>query len=309
MSTPDRPRGMLVLGHPRSGTTLLRRLLGAHPAIAAPPETHVFGACARFLDADTTADGVDMGVLAGLTFAGFDEGAVLDELRTFAFSYLDRYAARHDKPRWAEKTAFDIFHLQNIEKLCDDAVYYIGVIRHPLDVAVSSKEFCDAAGTYPGPLHTYVQRYRQPAEAFIHSWVDTTRSLIQLGEDRPDRCLILRYEDLVADPRYVLASTLEFVGEDPATEGLVDTALSDDMTELGFSDHKSYQTDQVHTDSVDRWNSLPRPQVDRLAPLINELLEMCGYEPIVPGAPLSTEVLRERYLASLAVQARRRARE
>jgi len=296
---------MLVLGHPRSGTTLLRRLLGAHPAIAAPPETHLFGACARFLDADTTADGVDMGVLAGLSFTGFEESMVLEELRDFAFSYLDRYAQRHHKPRWADKTAFDIFHLQNIETICADEVYYIGIIRHPLDVAVSCKEFCDAAGTYPAPLHAYVRRYPQPIEAFIHSWVDTTTSLMQLGERRPERSLICRYEDLVVEPDAVMGSILEFVGEKPV-DGLAVNALADDMTELGFSDHKSYQTDRIHADSLARWRSLPRPQIDRLAPLVNDLLEKCGYDTIVPGAPLSAEVLRDRYLASLAVHARKR---
>lgn len=305
MSTGNNPRGMLVLGHPRSGTTLLRRMLGAHPAIAAPPETHLFGACARFLDADMTADGVDLGVLAGLSFAGFEDSQVLAELRKFAFSYLDRYAQRHDKPRWADKTAFDIFHLPNIERLCSDDVYYIGIVRHPLDVAVSCKEFCDAAGTYPRPLHAYIQRHQQPIEAFVRSWVDTTRSLFRLGEERPERCLICRYEDLVEDPDGVLGSILEFIGESPVP-GIARDALAGDLTELGFSDHKSYQTDRIHDDSVGRWTSLPRPQIDRLAPLLSDMLEMCGYEPIVAGEPLSTEILRERYLTSLAIHARKR---
>ncbi|MCA9663328.1 MAG: sulfotransferase, partial [Myxococcales bacterium] len=35
-----RSPGIIVLGAPRSGTTLLRRLLDAHPNIACPPETY-----------------------------------------------------------------------------------------------------------------------------------------------------------------------------------------------------------------------------------------------------------------------------
>ncbi|MEA2124455.1 MAG: hypothetical protein QOI80_1237, partial [Solirubrobacteraceae bacterium] len=38
MEAGDGP--IFVLGHERSGTTLLQALLGAHPRIAAPPETY-----------------------------------------------------------------------------------------------------------------------------------------------------------------------------------------------------------------------------------------------------------------------------
>jgi hypothetical protein len=298
------PRGLLVLGHPRSGTTLLRRLLNGHSAIAAPPETHLFSACARFLESDHTADGVDMGVLAGLHFAGVEDAEVISRLRDFAFGFLDRYAAAHNKTRWAEKTAFDVFYLDGIERLCGDELFYVGILRHPFDVAVSCKEFCDSAGVYPAPMHTYIQRYPQPVEAFVRSWVDTTKALIALGERRSSRCMICRYEDLVADPESTLDHILSFIGE-KSEPGLTERAL-DDVDTLGFSDHKSYQTKIIHEDSVARWQSLPRPQIDRLAPLVNPLLERCGYDPVEAGAPLSLDDKRRRYTMGLAVSAGRR---
>ena len=148
-------KGTILLGHPRSGTTLLRRLLNAHSNIASPPETHLFSACGRFLQQDHTADGVDMGALSGLEFAGFAQRDILADLRELAFNYLNKYTQRQGKTRWVEKTAFDIYHLNEIELLCEDQVTYLGILRHPLDVAVSSKEFCDAAGMYPREMHTY----------------------------------------------------------------------------------------------------------------------------------------------------------
>src|SRR5262249_42673199 len=102
--------GIIVMGAPRSGTTLLRRILDAHPDIACPGETNLLAACARFLHSETIAEGVDIGVLAGLEFAGFAEDAVLEALREFAFGFHREYAKRQGKPRWACKTAFDVFY-------------------------------------------------------------------------------------------------------------------------------------------------------------------------------------------------------
>ena len=288
-----RNKGVVVLGHPRSGTTLLRRLLGAHPHLAAPPETHLLSAAARFVEADMTAHGVDMGVLAGLSFAGFEDEEVLAALRRFTFGFLDQFAARQDKPRWVEKTAFDIFHLENIEKICADEVYYIGVIRHPLDVAISTREFCDASGTFPAPLHRYIVQHPQPMEAFTRSWVDATHALVDLGTRRPENTIICRYEDLVAAPGDTVSALLEFIGEDAGSSA---GEMGEDP-HLGFSDHKTYRSDRVNSDSVERWRSLTSYQIARLAPLVNDLLEQCGYDPLPAGTPLSTDDARRHYLA------------
>ena len=143
--------GIIILGHPRSGTTLLRRLLGRHPNIACPGETHILSACARFLHTEETADGVDLGVLAGLYYAGFSDEDVLTKLREFAFSFPQDYAKRESKTRWAEKTAFDSFYIDEIEKFCGNHAYFIGMVRHGLDVAVSTKE---VVGRASGSLTT-----------------------------------------------------------------------------------------------------------------------------------------------------------
>ena len=37
--------GVLIVGVPRRGTTLLRRIFDSHPNICCPPETYLFGSC------------------------------------------------------------------------------------------------------------------------------------------------------------------------------------------------------------------------------------------------------------------------
>ncbi|MEX2122604.1 MAG: sulfotransferase, partial [Woeseia sp.] len=91
--------GTIIIGAPRSGTTLLRRILNGHPDVACPAETNVFSGCARLLQSETIAEGLDVGILSGLSFAGFDESAVLESLREFAFEFHRQYARNQGKRR------------------------------------------------------------------------------------------------------------------------------------------------------------------------------------------------------------------
>jgi protein-tyrosine sulfotransferase len=70
MITRERQRANLILGFPRSGTTLLARLLDAHPQVSCPPETYLFASAARFLHEQSRVEGPPIGVLAGLVFLG-----------------------------------------------------------------------------------------------------------------------------------------------------------------------------------------------------------------------------------------------
>ncbi len=285
--------GIIVLGHPRSGTTLLRRLLAAHPNIACPGETHILNACARFLSADVNSDGLDMGVLTGLTFAGFGENDVLEQLREFAFSFPRRYAARKSKPRWAEKTAIDSFYVNEIERLCADDAYFVLVLRHGGDVAISSKDLVDEAGTYFEEFHPYIRRYKTPLLAFAHSWVDVTQSLLRFADSHPENCVVCRYEDLLEAPEDVLTGLLEFVGEQ-WNDALLGDALSE-VGETGLGDWRSYQRTDITTTSVGRWESLPEHLLGELAEVLNATLEECGYETINPRRALSSSEIRRRY--------------
>lgn len=292
-------KGIILLGHPRSGTTLSRRLLNGHSNIASPPETHLFSACSRFLESERTSSGVDIGALSGLNFAGIKDDVVLEKLRQFAFSFLDDYAAREGKLRWAEKTAFDAFHIQNVEKLIREHAFYIGIVRHPLDVAISSINFCDSLGFYPKEMHKYISQYQYPIEAFTRSWLEVCEDLIELKEKYPDNCRIFRYEDLVSNPQATLTDILSFVGETYEENILIDSLSSD--TSLGFGDHKSYQTSKVHSESVGKWHKIPNYQRQLVAPLVNPMLEYFNYPTIEENEEVSIDESRQQYLKGLSI--------
>jgi len=296
-------KGIIILGHPRSGTTLTRRLLNGHSQIACPPETHLLSACVRFLESEKTAFGVDIGALAGLSFAGVEDKEVLKKLRNFAFSFLKDYASQQGKNRWAEKTAFDAFHIKGIETFCGDHASFVGIIRHPLDVAMSSVEFCNSMGYYPKEMHRYIREYSHPIEAFAHSWLDVSKDLISLNESQSNNCNIYRYEDLVSSTEKTLTDMLGFLGE--TFEGkMLEYGLGKDKS-LGFGDHKSYQSKQVHNTSIGKWNSLPAHQIQKLAPLLNPMLEQLGYDALKESKAVSVQDARRHYIKGMKIMTQR----
>jgi protein-tyrosine sulfotransferase len=299
-TTPvDPAKGIVVFGCPRSGTTLLRRLLNAHGSIACPGETNLLSACARFLSSSRGSEGIPVGVLSGLGLAGFARSEILSRLRTFAFKFHEDLSARSGKRRWAEKSAFDSFCLPAIEELCGDTVQYVCVVRHALDVVCSLKDFTDKSEGYLFQLHDYIRRFPRPHEAFAHAWADATTSIIEFTRRRPEDSCLIRYEDLATDPEGELQRMFRFLGE-PWEEGLIGRALIPGGFD-GFDDWKSHKRACIDTSSIGRWRKLlPKLSVNRLAGIVNPCLAECGYEPLVtPGAPSDDDLLRRYELGIL----------
>jgi protein-tyrosine sulfotransferase len=298
--------GIVILGMPRSGTTLLRRLLDAHPAICCPPETNLLSAAARFLREEAFAGGVSIGVLSGLSFAGIPEQVVIARLRELVFGLLQDICRQRRKKHWAEKTAFNVFHLDQIELLCRGACRFLCLVRHPLDVVCSIKELTDKMEMYVAELHAYVRQYPAPLEAFAHAWVDAHARLRRFVRDYPADCLTLRYEDLVQHPAEELQRVFDFLGEPADVPAILAQALH--RTEaIGLGDWKTYERQAIHTDSVGRWRHLSPSTVHRLVKIIAAEMELAGYPPVDAVSP-EADLARRHYELGLLVTHMRSAR-
>lgn len=298
--TQAKHEGIIVLGSPRSGTTLLRRILNAHPDIACPGETNVFSGCGRFLESETVAEGVDIGVLSGLGFAGFDEKQVLTALREFAFSFHREHARKAGKPRWASKTAFDLFYVDAIEKLCGDHAHFICVQRHGLDVACSLKELCDTNGTYLRELHDYIKRFPAPLEAFCHVWVDLNKAMHAFIKRHPDNAFFLKYEDLVADPETTTKKMAEFIQVEWSADWISRAMQS--SSNVGLGDWKTYNKDKIDAEGVGRWQKYSKHTISKMARICNPTLEASGYAPVQTEEDRSAEEARRRYELGLRIK-------
>jgi hypothetical protein len=286
--------GIVVLGMPRSGTTLVAKLLGAHPRIHCAVETNLLRSASRFLREEPFSRDLSIGVRSGLNFWGYGDEQVIDSLRQHIFSYYRDMRDRAGKRLWAEKTAFDAFHLPTIGELCDHHCRYVAVVRHGLDVVCSLKELADEMEMYMDELHGYVQRYASPYEAFAHAWSDVNCGLLRFVQERGPQAHWIRYEELVADPGQELQRLLEFLGEPADVDELCRLALCGKQN-IGFGDWKAHQASQIYSSSVDRWRQLSESTVNRLARIVEPTLQELGYAPVELRQELDPSEARRRH--------------
>ena len=276
-----------IVGVGRSGTTLLRLMLDAHPDLAIPGETHFlhqlakFGceSRAQFMEIVTGSETWD-----NLAIDASDLNTALDALSSFSLpdairAFYRLYAAHHGKTRWGDKTGFYLRSMQGIEHLLPEA-HFIHVIRDGRDTALSRQ------GLWFGPGDDYV--------ALAKFWVDGIEAaraqaphLAHYGE--------VRFETLVADPK----GTLERIcadldlAFDPAMLDYHEAApsrLAEYKRPFGPADrtpgdlatflsiHERVQTPLDET-RIGRWRGdMAREDRERFESVAGPLLRELGYE-------------------------------
>lgn len=300
----DRIPGVLILGCPRSGTTLLRRLLDSHPEISCPGETFLFRGCARFLEYDTISGGFPYGVTGALEGLGFEESDIKNRLRDFATSFYEDITCKENKSMWVAKTAVDSFYLPQIEYLFaneEDDFKFICVLRHGMDTVCSLKEFSDDLQSYITELHEYIREYQQPYEAFAYAWADVTTMILDFADKYPDRCHIVKYEELIASPDKKLKEITDFLSCNKHSKKAEE--ILKNMNVGGIGDWKSFKKTKIEKSSMSRWeNDLPASTAGMIAPIINPVLERAGYDTVSEAD--DEEEKRRKELAMMMMQAK-----
>lgn len=294
-------QGIIILGCPRSGTTLLRRLMDAHPDLCCPGETFLFRACSGFLDSDIISHGFEYGAVGALEGLGFDKTDTIGRLHDFATGFYKDLAHKAGKKHWVAKTAVDSFYMPTIETLFAGRAKFIAITRHGLDVVCSMEEFVHDLQSYIRELHSYLIDTPQPLEAFAHAWADVTTDILDFVQRYPQDCHRLKYEDLTANPDAEMKKITDFLGIAPAPMEAA-SVLGKKKVD-GIGDWKSYQKTKVETASVARWQQqLPAPALDRLAPIVNETLVAAGYPAVNSGS--DEDARRRQELAMMMMQAK-----
>jgi hypothetical protein len=194
------PPFLFIVGYGRSGTTLLRAMLDAHPQVAIPDESHFVVPILRRRRRYERGGGFDAERFAAdlvghFGFRGWNLPP--DEARAAFRAEPPRsvseglrlayrlYARRHGKPRYGDKTPIHVLHVPLLAEGFPEA-RFVHVIRDGRDVACSYLEQSFGPSTV--------------AEAAVR-WKRAIRRGRRAGRRLgPARYRELRYEELVEDP-------------------------------------------------------------------------------------------------------------
>ena len=193
----------IVVGSPRSGTTLLRLMLDAHSELAIPPETgfvtlgqqlpgrgeklrhNFYEAIVHY--GEPIPSWADFGISQKHFWAALSEIKpfnVSDGFRTF----YRLYATQRKKQRWGDKTPIYCKHINTIRQVLPEA-RFIHIIRDGRDAALSLRHLWFSPGWEIETQASY--------------WRDCVVAARRAGVGHADY-MEIRYEDLVLNTREVL---------------------------------------------------------------------------------------------------------
>jgi hypothetical protein len=276
--TPPSSSPTFIACGARTGSTLLRRLLDSHPAIACPAETDL----ALLMEAFLRTGGVLLGA---------DDGSAPNPLLAEARGVIDGLASRHlervGKDRWCDKSLSNVLHLDTLAAAWPDARFIL-LHRHVMDFIASALDaqpwglsefgFASFAAETPG----------DPVNALAAYWLDRTYRLLAFEQGHPQRCLSLRYEDLVARTDEVLEMLWGFLKVSPEPDAVARAFQPRDnrasgIGSAGRGDNKTWYTSGVHNQSVGRGARIPAQRIKPTAlTAVNDLGRRLGYGPIGP---------------------------
>jgi len=303
--TYPKDRRHLILGFPRSGTTLLSQLLDAHPDISCPPETNLFSAAGRFFAEQTAVEGPPIGVLAGLGFLGIEPEEIYGPMREMLFSLHERVA--NGASCWVEKTATDSFYIDVLEPMLVGHMRFVILLRHPLDVIASNRDLAKTMGATLPELSEATRDPVSPFDGYAHAWVKVTRAIVDFSRRHPDECHVLRYEELLADPESRLDALLDFMKVPTSATECIEEAFRKPRS-IGLGDYRVHETDGIRPPVKDGWRRrLPPAAAARAADIVGPLMEELGYQkPKMPRPPKREEAIRQYILAATMKRSRRR---
>lgn len=251
---PGSERPILIVGCPRSGTTLLQLMLHAHPDIAIPPENRfvleVYDQRAEFGDLDDADNrrAIAEFIVERRRSKLRDFGLSAEQMRqqivdapptvgsaieTVLRSYATRFGAR----RWGDKRPLYIQRLGVVVRMFPDA-QVIHIIRDGRDCVSSLKR---------------MPWWKGNAIVSIWTWraavIKGRRAAAKLGNDA---YIEVRYEDLVNAPEAQLRRICGFLGE-----RFHDAMLEPDrVADVAVPDRKVWHTrtyQAVDDAAVQRW--------------------------------------------------------
>jgi hypothetical protein len=303
VGTSDRP--VIVLGCPRSGTTMLQVMLHAHHRIAVAPETrHLLPAYRqrlRFGDLEEAGNRRALGefIVGERSFRklGLEPGETVEQivagpptLGSAIGMVLRMYAERFGRSRWGDKRPTYYRHIDTIIRLFPDA-QIVHIVRDPRDCVASLKR---------------MPWWNRPTHQSVLAWARS----IDLTDEAARKWPVtrVRYETLVADPEPELRRLCAALGEefDPAMaapELLAESVVPKRRW------HRTLRGTPPTTARTGRWRSdLELWEVELCETVLGGRMESLGYELSGAGRPPVARLARYALTRTTHEQYRRATR-
>lgn len=234
-ASDDGAQPIFIVGMPRSGTTVLERILGNHPAVTSAGELGDFARAVRFAADHATGVPIDRTIL---------ERAPRIDWGTVGRRYLEQTRWRADgAPRYVDKLPINWLQAGFIARALPQA-RILHMVRDPLDTCFSNFR------AYFGPGYGY--SYEMGALAAHYR--DYRRLLAHWHAVMPGRILDVDYARLVEDPATVASEVFAFCGLDDEP-GCVDLARNASPSATLSS---AQVREPIHRRSLGEWRRYER---------------------------------------------------
>jgi Sulfotransferase family len=293
VSTTSTERPIIVLGCPRSGTTLMQIMLHSHRRIAIPPETRfvlpVYRRRLRFGDLEQAANRRRLArfIVRGRGRRFFDLG--LDERETIrrivagpptlgsALAIVfQAYAERFGRSRWGDKRPAYYAYLDVVMRLFPDA-QIVSLVRDPRDCVASLKQ---------------MPWWKRDSYHSVLAWAQAIDFTDEAARTWPGAVMRVQYERLVTDPERELTVLCAALGE------TYDRAMAEpeQLAAVAVPERKYWHENtrtRPRDHRIGRWEADLEPwEVGLCETVLAERMERYGYELSGAGRPRADRLLR-----------------
>jgi protein-tyrosine sulfotransferase len=215
-------------------------------------------------------------VIDGLSGLGISATDLAQELHLFIERLMRRYVGRVGKSRWVDKTPNYSHHTALLERLFEKQILYVVLARHPLDCICSLETYLVQSPINPDPeIASNTAKYGRGRYAWARYWLEVYGKLDVFAASCPERCIRMRYEDLVRSPHETLTGLFEFIGESYDPE-IVARAFASEHA-WGYGDKKIRESRGIHAASIGRWEKWSPLETAALWNIVGAQATSLGY--------------------------------
>jgi hypothetical protein len=263
-----------IVGSERSGTNLLRRILGTHSDVSAPHPIESSFPASSFNPVPAKKSSTFVrDILINMYYSHHALIEVIDvndvvkqiddcSLYSLQQRLYEAFASASDSSTWVSKWPSNIKHIESIDRHYDSP-RYIHLVRDCRDNVLSKKN--NEAGSF----HPYFS---------AQTWRDEQKKILNFTDETDSTVHLIRYEDLLDDPEASVRSLCESLGLSFEPEMLL--YYETDVAEKEAQNHHAFENlnSPIKSDNYNKFrDGLTDDEIIITEKIAGEYLEQLGY--------------------------------